>query len=462
VRLEKDGYSERRFRAELRPGSVLELSVELKEAVGKVLLRIQPAQSATEGAPKLPLNPHIRVDGQYYPGPALELASGYRTIQVRAFGWEELSTTVYVEDNSQKELELNLKPAAFKLSDAGLSRGRFNPANAGSLGTTAFNFEVSGPGKGTFYVLDAKGAAVFSRPLDPFETWSQSLVWDGRNSRGEAAEDGVYTLVVTALSWDDSAEERLALEAVIDSSRIIYPLTMSSGKSGLLFASLPSLLPPGSFQIEGNLLAGSPPFSDGLWSSLPFSAAFRFSPLYSLEVSAALNVMPRFEDGTKGSDVSAGAAGAVKWVFLNPAASSLGAAAGLAFSWAGEIPLSPFGMASGIEVFFPLSFDLGIFTLTLSPACLWTSDDVFWYPDPVPRLLVSGGLMMKMTYLSAGLSVRSEFNFSTGPWPLPFMAGAELKFFPPPSSFVFSFLGGIWGRDSAIKGFCGLGIGMIY
>ena len=103
-----------------------------------------------------------------------------------------------------------------------------------------------------------------------------------------------------------------------------------------------------------------------------------------------------------------------------------------------------------------------LFSFVLNPAVLWTGDEGFPW-DPVPRMLVSGGFLMQMTYISAGFSIRSEYKFSGGnPWP-PFLTmGTELKFFPPPSSFVFSLIGGIWIRDRSVGGFGGLGIGMIY
>jgi hypothetical protein len=388
---------------------------------------------------------------------------GFRTIQIRAFGWEDISTTLYIEEDSFRELELNLRPAPFILSDAGLSRFRFNPSNAGSLGTTTFNFAVSSPGKGIFTVQNREGKTVFNRSLGPFETWSQQAVWDGRNTRGEILPDGVYTLIVEAASlpWDNSlpVEERLALAVALDSSRVIHPLTLSSAKSGLLFAPFPSALPPGSFQIEGSLLAGSPAETDGYWTSLPFAAAFRFSPTERLEVSAALNVLPRFED-----DAGAGIGGGVKWVFRHSGEGGLplGAAAGAVFAWTGKNGLTPFGMASGIELFFPFNLDLGsLFSFALTPAALWTNDEGFPW-EPAPRMLVSGGLMMRLTYVSAGLSIRSEYNFSESPLPPRVMIGGEVKIFPAPSSFVFSLIGGVWMRDGDIGGFGGAGIGMIY
>ena len=452
VRLEREGYGERRFRLVVRSGSVTEVSLELKELVGRVLLKIQ----GPPGTEKLPLNPRISVDGQAHQSPALELPVGFRTILVRAFGWEDVSVTQYIEDESFKELELTMKPAAFKFSGANASRLRFNPANAGALGTTSFNFNISGPGRGTFTVMNKDWKPVFDRFIGPFETWSQSVVWDGRDAQGEILPDGVYTLVAEVFSapLDDTppAKDGYVLNVEIDSSRIIVPLSVYSGKSGLLFAPLPSMLPPGSFQIEGGLLAGDPPGPDGSWKSLPFAAAFRFSPIESLEVSAALNVIPRFD-----GDAGAGAAGGVKWAFLN--SHPFGAAAGLAVSWTGKTALTPFGMASGIELYLPFKLDFGqYFSFSLSPAALWTGDEGFPW-EPVPRLLVSGGLLMKMTYVSAGLSARSEFNFSDAPL---FIFGGEVKIFPPPSSFVFSVMGGVWLRDGSFGGFGGLGIGVIH
>ncbi|MCL2373855.1 MAG: hypothetical protein FWC65_01255, partial [Treponema sp.] len=415
----------------------------------------------------LPLNPHISVDGNSHWAAALELPIGFRTIRVRAFGWEDVSHTLYVEADSLQDVELFMRPAPFALSGGSLSRPRFNPANAGSLGTTALQFDVSAPGSGTFTVLDGAGDLVYSRPLQPFETWAQAAAWNGRNSRGEILPDGMYALAINAASlpWDDSppAQESFFLSVWIDSSRDIHPLTLSSGKSGLLFAPFPAVLPSRSFQVEGSLLAGHPlevgSQAASPWASLPFSAAFRFSPLQRLEVIAALNVIPRFE-----ADAGAGASGGVKWAFSHADEGSLpvAAAAGAAVSWAGETGLTPFGMASGIELFLPVGMDFGRrFSFALTPAALWTSDEGFPW-EPAPRLVVSGGLMARFAYASAGLSARSEFDFTEGSPPPFVMAGGEVKLFPPPSTFVFSVMGGVWARDGIFGGFGGLGIGMIY
>jgi len=102
------------------------------------------------------------------------------------------------------------------------------------------------------------------------------------------------------------------------------------------------------------------------------------------------------------------------------------------------------------------------FSLALSPAVLWTGDE--GYPlEAIPRLLVSGGLLLQKTYVAAGLSVRSEYNFkSDDTWPPSIIVGGEIKFLPPPSSFVFSLTGGVWIKDGRAGAFGGLGIGMIH
>ena len=290
-------------------------------------------------------------------------------------------------------------------------------------------------------------------------SWLQTAVWDGRDNNGKIQSDGNYTLIVKvqSLPWDNSVPEEAELvsEVTIDSTKRIYPLTLSSGKSGLMYTPLPVSPPPGSFQIEGSLLAGRPPESGEIWKSLPFAVAFRFSPLERLELSAALNVVPFFEGSAR-----AGIAASAKWAFLKTGL-PLGAAAGFTFSWTGKTGLTPFGMASGFELFFPFKVDLGrLFSFTVSPAVLWTGDEGFPWA-PAPRLLISAGLLMQMAYLSAGLSIRSEYKFPD-PWPPYLTIGGEVKIFPPPSSFVFSVMGGVWIRSHTAGGFAGIGIGMIY
>ena len=464
VGMVKEGYVERRFRVRLRRDSLVKISVKLEEARGTILIRIKGGEGAPDPA-KLPLRPLVGADVEAAEravsgGVALDLAAGIRTVRVRAFGWEGDETTVYVGEGAVETVDFALKPAAFALSSPSLSRRVFNPANPGALGTTVFNFEVSSPGTGTFLVFDARGEKVFETRLASFSNWSQKVSWDGRDSFGEPCPDGEYTLTLRLRSvpYDDSAavEREESLKAVIDSSKEIFPLALSSGKAGLFFAPGPFVLPEGSFQIEGRLLFGSPPEAGGAWRSLPFQAAFRFSLLDALEVSAALNFVPAAEDS------GLGFGGAVKWEYFNMPG-VLETAAGAQVSWATGASESPFGLSSGVELFFPLSIKAGrVFSFLFTPAALWTGGKGF-PRDGTPALLVSGGVMAKLARFSAGVSARLSFRF-TGEekTPPPVSLGAELQFFPPPSNLVFSVSGGLWFKNSRPGGFGGLGIGMIY
>jgi hypothetical protein len=120
-------------------------------------------------------------------------------------------------------------------------------------------------------------------------------------------------------------------------------------------------------------------------------------------------------------------------------------------------------MGTGVELFLPLGWrPHGGLSLSFNPGFIWTGEG--GYPDEAaPRAIVSGGLLFQHGFITAGLSARSEFAFAGGGRGAgPVMAGAELKFFPPPSFFVVTFHGGAWFEGSRLGGFGGVGIGMIY
>ncbi|GHV24392.1 hypothetical protein FACS189498_1480 [Spirochaetia bacterium] len=467
ISLAKDGYAERRVKVMLRSGSRLALSLALEEDKGRlvVFLRRSP-ESPPEDA--LPLTPRIFVDGTAFSGQQMDLVPGWRTVSVRAFGWDGADVPVEIKGGKTEQLDIVMKPAAFRLSNAAARRGRFNPANSGALGTTEITFEVSAPGQGRLEIADPEGHTVFSASLGPFETWSQSVLWPGQDAGGAVLPDGTYTIRITAET--QTAE----LAVVIDRSLRIRPAYLSGGLPGLLFSPAPEILPLGSFQIEAGLLAGRPSPDAVPWKTLPFSAALRFSPLARLELAAALNVIPEFDSGAVWA-----LGGSAKWVFLS--GSPFGLALGAAWSNAGEG--NPFGMNGGVELFIPVSWSIGAainspraainspgaainspraFSLVFSPAALWSGADGI--PESiVPRLLLSGGFRFDLPGFSAGISLREDFGFTgdkTGPGI--FSLGGELNFSSPPSNLIFSVSGGAWFKDDSVGGFGGLGIGLLF
>ncbi|MDR1307457.1 MAG: PEGA domain-containing protein [Treponema sp.] len=512
VRIVKEGYGERRFTITARRSSRVEVSVDLEEAKGQVLLEIRRDPAAP---PSLALDPRIYVDGSRAgeAGPAgasvqaaeaaqagsgssgvitrgLTLPAGWRTIAVEAFGWERNSKNLFIREGTVQKLELILVPAPFTLSGVSLRKNRVNPENSGALGRAEISFEVSGPGAGSLEVLDGEGTVIHTAPLGPFTGRRQRAVWDGRGTIPDtpdaAAPDGSYRLRISAWALEDGRaveESRRTAELAVelDSSVHIRPLTLSSASPGLLFASSPELLPALSYQVEGSILAGRPPAEEA-WNSLPFSAGFRVSLLDRLEAAAVFSAVPEFSEGT-----GIGAGVSVKWALVpsrnretternaagtassafsgRPAAAGFGAAAEFSYGWAREGPYTPFGMGTGVTLRFPLSYRIleRPFSVDLlgSPLLLWAGEE--GYPGGlVPRLGLEGGVLLAYKSMAGGISIRWDYappgTEPSGPGPL--FSALEFKFFP--SNLALSLAGGFWYWENSAGAFFGAGIGVVY
>jgi hypothetical protein len=544
IRVTKTGYRERELRIRLSEGSRLELDLELEELAGRIIIHVRrepgpageepalnpellidgdppldgtllprplgrrrdgrgrplPGNNRDYGPPAPPFRPAR--EGREIPGSAAYLVSavpvsssqwvyelwapaGFRQIRVRAFGWKEAQASLLVEPDRTVTLAMTLSPAAFVLSGGRLSRPAFNPENMGALGSTSLSFDVSAPGEGVFSVLDQGGNQVYHRRLPPFSTWSQRVSWDGRDKDGEILGEGSYTLRVEA--YPASAEtggprgQTIRHQVRIDSSLLIYPLTLSAAMPGLFYAPSPALLPPRSFQVEASLLFGQVPAADDSGApadtfggaGIPFELGFRLSPLRRLELAASLGTSVPGGEPPWGFSVSA------KWLLRKPAAPDRDLPLSLALlwgaSWSSRGDQSP--QREGASLMVPMSwdFDSGL-SLLLSPGLHWP----LWN-RPEPRLLLSLGPSFRRGILSAGLSLRAEFDplppgdsgknggplgegppGAAGEGPVTLFGAAELKLFPPPSNLVFTALGGLWNRGSMLGGFGGFALGMIF
>jgi hypothetical protein len=471
IRLIKEGYRERRFTVTISTESRTVISIELEEARGQVLFHIRKG----EGSPPeemLPFNPVVTAGAEtaaVYPlageNVLLTLPVGYRTIQVRAFGWEDTLRTVYVREEMITSVTLVMKPAPFIIKRGSVSRSRFNPANSGSLGHTEFRFEVSAPGRGALTVKSQDGSVVYSTALGPFRTWSQSAAWDGRGRNGDPLPRGTFRVFIEAESvpWDGSApvSQVLILETEIDPSLAIYPLSLQGVFAGLLFAPAPAALPRGSFQIEAGLFFGKTAPAERAFSGLPFDTGIRLSPWDRYELTILLNARPKF-----GDTAAWGAAGSFKYVFLHSdeGVYPLGFAGGFSYAWA-EDGAAPLGPGTGMGFCFPLSWRFNALTLIFSPGIQWPIPY-----DLVTRPVVAGGVHYRGSWFIAGLSLKQEFNVSDlksgrderNRSPVFLQAGGEIKLYPPPSNMVFTLSGGVWYNGSEVGGFGGVGIGLIY
>ena len=466
--LSKDGYKDRKFNVTLFNTSRLVVSIEMEVKRGSVLVSVRKAPGSPDG---LALNPQITAVALDETVTAnlsndnktqMNLPEGYRTVRARAFGWEDASVTVLVNEQAAVNADIIMKSAVFKLANASQSRKRFNPKNSSALGVTEFRFEVSAPGTGTITITDNSGEVVYEKKLDNFDTWFQSAKWDGRDLTGKVLPQGVYTVTIKAsalheLSKNEAETSTLQMETEINYSFSIFPLSTESVVSGLAFAPLPHTLPGGSYQFETGLIfknfrmPSSAP-EDGVISGLPFKIGMRAAPVNRFELTTVFNINPLFENQT-----GWGVSGSVKFNILDGSAIPFAMSAAASYSWAGKNGESPLSPGRGAGLYLPISLEPANFSFALCPAAFWLG------PEGITsEFLLSAAIMYKGDWFNAGLSARSEFNFADNAKEPRILGGAQACFFPPPSIFYFSLQGGMWihGEYSGFYG--GLGLGIVY
>jgi len=308
---------------------------------------------------------------------------------------------------------------------------------------------------------------VYGKELGPFTSWRQSVAWNGRDASGDPLPEGSYTLRLSAAGSGEAAgaPQTAEFSAELDSSLAIRPLTAASGSAGLFFTPSSETLPAFSYQVEGMIFAGRPPFEES-WKSLPFALYARASFLNNLEFAAVFSALPRF-----GESVEPAAGASVKWSFFQPGEgpAGLGIAAQASYGWAREGPLTPLGMGTGAALSFPVSLRLaGALDIVAAPGVLWAGPD--GYPQSaVPRIEASGGMIFSYGRILAGLSARWDYapdagdddeDGVAGKGAGPFMSSAEVKV--SLSNFVLTALGGFWLYKEEKGGFFGLGFGVLF
>jgi hypothetical protein len=476
IRLTREGYRDRSLTVTLFNTSRLIVSIKMEEERGLALVSVHKA----EGSPELlPLSPLIFAntfdvtttlgttsdDNKFL----LDLPAGYNIIMARAFGWIDESISVLVNDNSTVEADIFMKPAPFGIRNSSQTRRLFNPLNSSSLGLTEFRFDVSAPGTGIITILDDKDLIVYKRNLQPFDTWHQHITWNGRDSSGYPLPEGNYTILIEVSALPEFTQGStdlvsIKLEIEIDYSINIFPLSLESGISGLTFAPMPQVLPLNSFQVDAGILFGGFNMqtrniqNEAAVLIMPFMFNMRVVPVNRLEFAASLNINTYFNNHQQtefeqAGFVGFGISGSTKFNIIDN--SLLSFAAGISYSWAGELGELPLGAGKGIGIYTPISMELSNFSLVFSPALFWHGPT-----EIISSLFLCTGVLYRSVSINTGLSMRYELNFNEN-ISSRFLTGAEIHFFPPPSNFVFSFLAGIWVQGQSIGGYGGLKIGII-
>jgi hypothetical protein len=308
--------------------------------------------------------------------------------------------------------------------------------------------------------ISNNSSIVWERQLEDFNSWFQFVTWNGRDASDRPLPEGIYTVLIEIWPLQETTQIIYAqLEIEIDYSNNIFPMSFDSGVSGLTFTPMPHTLPAGSYQLEAGLLYGRFYMASqgDEYEGLPFTLNMRIAPFQRLELTTAFNINPFINNQT-----GWGVTGSAKFNFLNGSSSlPLAFAAAVSYVWstdAGQYLLGP-GRGAGLHI--PLSLEL--INLNIGHLSIIICPSLFWHGPAglVPELLLCAGILYRAGWLNAGLSMRYEFNFSDNVSPR-FLAGAEIKLFPPPSNLVYSLRAGLMKQDQYTGGFGGLSIGVIY
>jgi len=465
--LQKEGYYERNFNIVLTDTRRLVVSMYMAEMFGTVNVTV----TGEDG--QLPENPQLTYSGKpddetvlitsdlienenHAASAELTLHAGFRTITARAFGWEDQTVTVLVEDNKTAELHITMKKAAFKINNITINRRRLNPNNYRNLGEIEFRYEVSAPGEGRFNVINSDGATIYTGDFRKYSEWLQKEKWNGRDYEGNPVPEGIYTILVEAdgtLGETDSIQT----EIEVSYSTGIFPMSLESGISGLMFSPLPNALPLRSHQLGismlfGKFLVQNDDKENVNTFGFPFKISARIALFKRTEITAVFNLNPH-----PGYKLGWGLSGSLKYNFVSAEKMPVSFAGVISYAWAdenGDYPLSP---GKGVGVHLPLAFEVKQFSITFSPAVFWRGPE-----GAVPEVLVSGGALYRGGMINAGLSYRCEINMESEniAKSLKHLAGAEIHI--TLLNFVISAHGGLWAKNGFIGGFGGIGIGTIF
>ena len=128
-----------------------------------------------------------------------EVETGWHSVKVRAFGYKDFSTDIYVKRRSFNSIPVELEKAKFEITSFSTSKQKFNPFYKGTIGECEFDISVTTDSQefGFFEITTINGEVVFSRQLNHFSSWTQTIHWNGRSDDGQLLPPGIYVATVT-------------------------------------------------------------------------------------------------------------------------------------------------------------------------------------------------------------------------------------------------------------------------
>jgi hypothetical protein len=418
-----------------------------------------------------PANASLILDGEPIDTGFTKLPVGSYSLTARRFGYQEQTVDIKIEENRTTRVDIQLRPAAFSVSDFRAHRSRFNPANGGAGGRSTLAFTVTNYGSARIEITGPDGSIVETFDLPRLTTWSQGVSWNGRDKEGKILPDGLYTAHLSAVPGTDVprlppgpvtggevAEDgsiTLTTDVVIDSSISIDAVGALSAVPGL--SSFPSPRPQiagttaielswltPAWQTSASALGLSMSISLGGTSSLSLAGAGEFAGTGSLDLAASF-LVSLLDDEYRNARSGVGGALFVRGSWTNAAQASM--------------PES----RTAVELSSPWSLSFEGFTIGASAGALldFTSSELRLYG------LARTGFWDDGRWFRIGLSgyVPIEFGFdggTTGPvWPA--RIAAELRCMLGSSPFTLSaYSMADIEPGSPISYSAGIGLGLLF
>ncbi len=278
LRLEKTGFLPVERYISVSKGTTFNYYYEMTEIKGFVdILGIPNVEKSL-----------IFADGNKIYAPFFELPEGFHTIQVKSFGYEDFSASIFVKRRHIKRISLKMKKAEFKITDFYSSRKTINPKYGGSIGNCLLTAKVSAPGTGKISVKNMLGEEVFFAELPEFSTWEQNITWNGKDSSGNDVPSGKYIATFCA------EEQYASLEINVDRT-LVFPLEdLTAGGTGIGFVTTASTFPKDTKMVNFSVAPISSS-KEGFYAT-PISFGFADSIFEQLEFSIKFSIFAGLKD----------------------------------------------------------------------------------------------------------------------------------------------------------------------